>query len=134
MEIFIESSELETSSGVKMFQEPKWDVIHPDFSKLFGLRVAEKMGKNAFLMDISKICPNFPIATLVRISGKEVLALSPGTLEARKTVLDAYKASIPTVSATSVVEETEQVQEEVSEVVEETPKKKKRVSKKPKES
>lgn len=106
MEIFVESTNLTNNEGNSLFQPPTWEVIHNNFAQVFGLKVAERMGTKAFLMNISSIVPSLPVTTLVRLEGTKVYALSPGTLEARKNILIAFKPK-------------KQVEKKVEEVVEE---------------
>lgn len=92
MDVFVDSTNLTNNENAHLFPVPTWEVIHPNFAQVFGLKVAEKMGKKAFLMDISRLCPTHPVATLVRLEGSKVLALSPGTLEARRGILQAFSS------------------------------------------
>lgn len=126
MDDFVESTNLTNSEGKNLFPVPTWDLIHPNFAQVFGLKVAERLGKKAFLLDIGKLVPGMNVSTLVRLEGTAVLALSPGTLEARRALLKALKPSVlenyvPPLSEISVEKDITPVRTKVKTVKDNSP-------------
>ena len=125
--VFLESDKLEAGEGVKMFPPVSWDIIHTNAPLLFGIRVVSSLNTNReapFLCNLSKYFTTYDCTTLVKIVGNNVLALSPGTINVRRQVLDSIQHTVtePIVDTSTIIEADLTETTEVSNIDEVKPK------------
>lgn len=116
------TSHMSNNEGAMLFSAPQWVQVSDNFTTSIGAEKAKAYGTDVFLLYYN----NVPV--LARLEGHSVLALEPGTMEARFAVV---KNILEGIYRTAVAGKPQTEAPKVEELKKEEPKGETPVEKKP---